>query len=77
MKFMPPGLFIYVGLNLLIIGLFIEMNRKPQPQPPLYFKDGAWYTDGSQEMCERAVTAAKLGEEIIITTPSSTWGDTP
>ncbi len=63
------------GVVLIAVSLICVEKPKPAPMPPLYFKDGAWYTDGSKEMVARALTGAYRGEIVYIAPGQTVWKD--
>ncbi len=67
-----PVVAISIGL---LVGGAIRYRQTRIPVPPLYFKDGVWYTDGSREMVIRAMGGCQLGESVLMHDGSYHWGN--
>lgn len=72
---------LFSGLFFLLLAWTIghaiwhKMQPETIPVPPLYFKEGTWYTDGSHKMTSRAVEAAQSGEIVSPSGGHVFWDD--
>lgn len=72
---------LFAGLFFLLLAWTIghaiwhEVQPETIPVPPLYFKEGTWYTDGSKGTIERAVDCARTGEVVSFTIGKLFWSN--